>query len=333
MWFRHIFSTANRVRSGNALQPNNSCELRVTTQALNQLNRLRLNASRYLPGQGAGSRASIRRKPAVDFREHRMYVPGDDMRFVDWKASARQEHIFIKQGEYQKKINVYILLDCSASMGWGDPPKSSTAISLAASLGYSALSHGDRLMVVPLGVPTHNDNTRAKLPPPLGPISGKGQFPGLLNYLRAIPFQGTVQFSEAIHYFIGQIASGSGLVLFISDLLSVSPYGDNDLSDALKYLPMPTWNVFVFHVLHPEELRPTLHGEFEFLDIETGTTSNYDITSKALLIYQDRIQKWRERIEFDCIENNSLYTLIPSDMSLDTDIIPLLRELNVVIPA
>ena len=332
MWFQRIFSPAKAQKVHSGLPGEQVNGLQVSARALIQLNRLRLNTSRYLPGHGVGSRTSVRRKPAADFREHRMYVPGDDMRFVDWKASARQEHIFIKQGEYQKKVNVYVLLDCSASMGWGEPPKAATALSLAAALGYSALTHGDRLTVVPLVDRNQLNGTAVRSMAPLGPISGKGQFPGLLNYFRSLPFQGSIDLAEAIRHFSRRVAVGSGLVLLISDLLGNEPYSRAEIGSALEYLPMPTWNVVVLHLLHPAELKPTWRGEYEFFDIETGTTTNYDVTAKVLQAYQGRVQAWREKLEFECNENNALYSLIQSGCALDTEIIPILRDLNVVVP-
>jgi hypothetical protein len=333
MWFRRIFSTVKlppELGESTPVQSRN--ELKVSTRALSQLNRLRLNASRYLPGHGVGLRSSTRRKPASEFREHRMYVPGDDVRFVDWKASARQEHIFIKQGEYQKDINIYILLDCSASMGWGNPPKSACALSMAAALGYSALAHGDRLMIVPFFGEVRGMDETAKAAAHLGPINGKGQFPGLINYLNSLNFRGTLDISQAVRHFSRRIAVGSGIVLLISDLLSDDPYNESKIGAALEYLPMPTWNVRIFHLLHPEELTPTLHGEYEFLDIETGKTTNYDVNQKALYSYQDMMKTWLSKIEFDCINNDAFYTMIHSDWYLDTEIIPRLRDLNVITP-
>jgi uncharacterized protein (DUF58 family) len=331
MWFQNIFSTANRhTRLHKQNQGQIEKVLDIPVKVLSQLDHLRLNTSRYLPGQGVGMRSSLRRRPASEFREHRMYVPGDDIRYVDWKASARQEHIFIKQGEYQKKINVHILIDCSASMKWGNNQKSTAALSLAAVLGYSALSHGDRLTITPL-VEKSNHEEKSNLYLPLGPISGKGQFPGLLNYLRKLSFQGILNFSTLLKASSQRVLSTSGLVLLITDLLNNTPNFDVVISSFLKIFPSPSWNVIIFHLLHPNELIPTYQGEYEFFDIETNVTKNYDINPKALQTYQDKLQRWREEIKFECNDNNALYTLIQSNWSIGTEIIPLLRDLDILV--
>lgn len=332
MWFQHIFSAAkNKNKQKSVDQTQSDHDFQISARALSQLNHLRINASQYLPGQKVGFRSSIRRKPSVDFREHRKYVPGDDIRYIDWKASARQEHIFIKQGEYQKKINVFILLDCSASMAWGNTPKSSTALALTAALGYSALTNGDRLMIIPLMEKVKTGNIGGTDSLPLGPISGKGQFPGLLIYLHSLSFRGTLDLIASIKNFSQQIASDNGLVLLISDLLN--KYSDPEIGfkGILDYLPRPNWNVVVFHLLHPEEINPTLRGNYEFFDIETHEIANYDVNSKAIQIYRERMNIWREKIEFECNENNAFYTLIQANWSVDTEIIPLLHKLNVLV--
>ena len=116
----------------------------LSPKAIRQLDRLRLSGARELRGQAIGQRPSFRRQPAPDFREHRAYVPGDDIRYVDWRASARHEQFFVKQGEYPKEATVYLLVDCSASMNWGEPPKRQTQLQLTATLAYLALAHRDR---------------------------------------------------------------------------------------------------------------------------------------------------------------------------------------------
>ncbi len=320
MWFRNILRRGKSpaaARRADASAP--PVDLRLPPKVWRQLDRLQLSASRFLPGQRAGLRPSIRRKPAVEFRDHRKYVPGDDVRFVDWRASARHEHIFLKQGEQPKETMVSVLLDCSASMAWGSPPRHAAALALAAAFGYLALAHGDRLRVVPFGgVRTLNPLSA------LGPLGGKGQLPTLLNYLRDLPFGGQADFTETLRAFSRRTSHG-GLVLVISDLLDVGEIGP-----ALGFLPAPAWDVRVFHLLHPEELAPTVRGGFEMVDAESGQAVNYDVDAKALAEYQARLQSWRDALEMACVERHALYTLIHSDWSLGGEVLPHLRRMGVV---
>jgi uncharacterized protein (DUF58 family) len=147
----------------------------LSAHAIRQLNRLQINTNRHIVGHGVGQRSSSRRKPSWDFLSHRMYVPGDDIRFVDWKASGRTEHIYIKQGEQQKEATVYILFDCSASMNWGEPSKSNLALSLLTALSYVTLNNGDRLMILPFF---------ENISQPFGPVRGKGQLFSTYRYIQ-----------------------------------------------------------------------------------------------------------------------------------------------------
>lgn len=319
MWFRRILRLAETSFAFNKTPVDHSqveAALRLSAQAVRQLNRLQLRAGRYLPGTAAGLRPSLQRKLAYDFREHRKYVPGDDVRYVDWMASARQEHVFVKQGEHPKEATVYLLLDCSASLNWGQPPKYAAALSLAAALGYLALAQADRLVVYSLAQPAVR---------PFGPISGKGQVPALLNYLRSLPFQGQLRLERSLQE-ITRRARG-GLVLLISDLLDVP-----DFSSILNNFPSPTWDVNVFHLLHPQELEPGLRGDFRMIDVESGATANYDLDGRALQLYQQQLDAWRAGLEQACVENNAFYTLIPAGWSLEREIIPHLRSVQVVAP-
>lgn len=313
MWFRNIFrrTRSNAAPAGDAVGDNNRF---LPPQALHQLNRLQLTAGRYLRGRGAGQRPSLRHKPAHDFREHRLYVPGDDVRYVDWKASARHEHIFIRQGEQPRDITVTLLLDCSASMGWGNPPKARALRQLAAALGYTALSQGDRLLVDPLG-PTG--------PPRLGPVSGKGQVPVLLNFLRSLSFAGDLALEDAVRDLTRR--TRGGLVFLISDLLDMP-----DLDATLELLPSPTWDTVVLHLLHPEELQPVVRGNFQFVDAESGAVANYDVNNKALATYEEHLKQWLAELEGLCLEQNAYYTLLSSGWALAEEMIPHLRSLQVL---
>jgi uncharacterized protein (DUF58 family) len=319
MWFRAIFSPRNKAHPATA--SSGLANLVLSAPAIRQLDRLRLSAGRYLPGYAVGLRPSLRRKPAAEFQQHRMYVPGDDVRFVDWKASARAEHIFVKQGEQPKEATVYLLLDCSASMAWGSPPKSQAALQLALALAYLALSHGDRFMLVPF---------TSKIGQPLGPLSGKGQLPTMVNALRALKFSGKTDLLQTTREFNRRFAQSGGLTLIISDLLGSE--SAEHLAAALGYTPAPTWETVVLHLLHQEELTPSLHGDYEMEDAETGQLANYDIDMEALQSYQQRLQGWFKSLELVCNQSNTFYTQISSAWALDSQVIPHLRSVNIVRP-
>lgn len=319
MWFRNIFRPNNAQISNPANLQTQGENVNLPLSLYPQLDRLRLRASRHLRGGGAGARASAHRRPAAEFLEHRPYTPGDDVRFVDWKASARSEHIYLKQGEQPQETTVHLVLDTSASMAWGTPPKSHTALTLAAALGYLALAHEDRFQLIspsPRGRGAKGEGSRA--------FKGKAQFPSFLKTLRSQTFSGAPNLAESLSTYSRTNPRG-GVLLILSDLLDTP-----NLSAALAAFPRPTWEVTVFHLLHPHELHPPLNGEFELVDAETGQSTNYDLTPQALENYQKNLQIWRTGLELACIENKAFYTLIPTDWAVDKEVIPHLRKVRVL---
>jgi len=285
---------------------------------------LQLNTGPLSPTAAGGQRPSPNRKPAYEFREHRQYAPGDDVRYVDWKASARQEHVFVKQGEEQKGAAVYVLIDCSASMGWGEPAKSGAALALAHALGYQALAHNDRLVIVPVG--DFSEPGQAAIHP-LGPLWGKGQAPMLEGYLKALRFRGRVDLAATLGSLPQRNLSRGGLVFVLSDLL-----GTSDFSAALSRLPRPGWQVVFCHLLHRAELEPRLSGPLEMLDIETGSKKRYTVDAQALETYRQQLDAWREDLAKRCRDSRAIYCMLPTDASLESEVIPKLRRERVVVP-
>jgi hypothetical protein len=297
--------------------PERTDEVHLSSSAVRQLDRLRLSGSVWLKGEYIGQRPGQRRKPASDFMDHRMYVPGDDIRYVDWRASARHEHVFIRQGELPIDITVYLMIDCSASMLWGNVPKYYAQRGLAAALGYLALVNRDQLKVIPFGTGGN---------PPLGPISGKGQITNLLKYLNQLSFEGTAKLLPTVKQ-ISRRTSQKGLVFILSDLLDIET-----ISPVIEYFPAPFWMVNVLHLLHPEELDPPILGNVELVDSETSNSANYDVSISAIKRYLDRLIDWQARLDMECVANHAFYTVIPTDWSVHREMIAHLRSTNLLIP-
>jgi uncharacterized protein (DUF58 family) len=319
MWLQRIFRP--RPANGNNTQPRDvpemTDEVHLSSSAIRQLDRLQLSGSVWLKGEYIGQRPGQRRKPTSDFMNHRMYVPGDDIRYVDWRASARHEHVFIRQGELPIDITVYLMIDCSASMLWGNVPKYHAQRGLAAALGYLTLVNRDRLKVIPFGTGGNQS---------LGPISGKGQIANLLKYLNRLNFGGTAKLFPTVKQ-ISRKTSKKGLVFILSDLL------DNEtISPVLEYFPAPFWMVNVLHLLHPEELTPPLLGNVELVDCETSDSANYDVSRTALKRYRDRLIEWQAHLDMECVAHHAFYTVIPTNWSVQREMIAHLRSTNLVIP-
>src|SRR6187455_611073 len=104
-----------------------------------QLERLELVTRKVFRGRMKGERRSRRKGQSVEFADFRSYVPGDDLRFVDWNLYARLDKMFLKLFLEEEDLHFYALIDTSESMNFGEPSKLHFAKQLAASLGFVGL--------------------------------------------------------------------------------------------------------------------------------------------------------------------------------------------------
>src|SRR5271170_1437418 len=119
----------------------------LDAQVLSRLAGIPLFARRPMQGSVSGRHASPHRGSSVEFAEYRKYVPGDDLRRLDWRAYGRSDRFFIKEFEADTNLRCCVVLDTSGSMGFGskDVNKLEYGRRLAAALGHLALLQGDAI--------------------------------------------------------------------------------------------------------------------------------------------------------------------------------------------
>ena len=120
-------------------------------ELLAKLERLDLVTRKMFRGRTKGERRSPRKGQSVEFADFRGYVPGDDLRFVDWNTYARLERLFLKMFLEEEDLHFYALIDASSSMDFGAPTKLKFAAQLAAALGFVGLVRGDRVKIETVG--------------------------------------------------------------------------------------------------------------------------------------------------------------------------------------
>src|SRR5690242_9284069 len=128
----------------------------LTPQLLAQLERLELVSRKIFRGRMKGERRSKRKGQSVEFADFRNYVPGDDLRFIDWNTYARLDKLFLKLFLEEEDLHFYALIDASASMDFGTPSKLEYAKQLAAALSFIGLKRADRVKVETLGQSVSN---------------------------------------------------------------------------------------------------------------------------------------------------------------------------------
>jgi len=229
-------------------------------EQLARLGSIEFVARRVVEGFIAGLHRSPHRGFSVEFAEHRMYQPGDDLRYLDWRMFGRSDRYYVKQFEEETNLRAYLLVDVSASMAWTSapatlPPKHWYARQLAACVGLLLLRQGDAV-----GLVGFDDRTRAHLQP----RGGRRQWHELLRSLAGLGVAGGSDAGLALRDVAGRLRR-RGLVVLISDLLVDSAA----TRLALSYLRHRGHEVLVFHVLDPAERELPGLGEARFVDPET----------------------------------------------------------------
>ena len=126
----------------------------IDLRELEKLNMLKLSIKRSM-SQGEGLRRSSAKGRSAEFSGYREYIPGDDMRYVDWNAFARLDKLYIKEFMEEKERRVSIYLDTSRSMEFGEKLKSTLMSELTESLSYIASSGRDSVYITDLANPTY----------------------------------------------------------------------------------------------------------------------------------------------------------------------------------
>jgi uncharacterized protein (DUF58 family) len=295
---------------------------------LRKLERVSLIARHVRAGQTVGERRSTKRGTSVEFADYRDYVPGDDLRRVDWNIYARLERPFVKLFEEEEDLAVHLLLDGSGSMDWGGNGDRDTseqrdgenkwlyARQLAASLGYVALTSGDRLTVANLQSPVSNLQ--------FGPVRGRGHTLRLFEWLEGLQAVGTTDLNAGLR---AHAVSGgrAGLVLLISDLFSPAGY-----IEGLTALAARGHEVAVIHVLSPDEVEPPLGGDLRLLDVETGNHQEVTIDGGMRGLYSRRLEAWRAEIRATCRTRDVHYLPIETDIPFDRVVLYDLRRSGMV---
>jgi uncharacterized protein (DUF58 family) len=246
-------------------------DLPLDESFLRKLESLAIATRRLASGRERGERKSQQAGSGVAFSTHRAYAPGDDFRFLDWKAFARSERLYVKQYEEERDLSVHLLLDCSASMAHGDGAKFRYAKQLAAALGYIALVNLDRVAVQP-----YAGQPRARL----APQRGRGRALVLLRFLAALVAEGTTDLKRAAEAVCAREARG-GLAFVFSD--GFDPQGLLAGVDLLRYGRLEP---VVLIVSDPREAEPALHGELTLVDCETGSERTLRISERLLARYR-----------------------------------------------
>jgi uncharacterized protein (DUF58 family) len=258
-----------------------------------------------------------------EFTSYRKYAKGDPFRFIDWKAAARTDRLYIKQFEENTNTRCYLVVDGSASMNFGGAaacaegrlprgiPKWLYARSLAAALAYLLVHQGDAA-----GLAVFRDGPPEVIPPRGGTL----HLHTLLGALsRAVPERGTD--TEKGLAAIPERLARRGLVILLSDLLDQT----EKIITALKAFRLRRHEVIVFHILAPEEREFPYRENLEFVDSETGRALSAQ-GSYIAAAYRRALSIHLEGIQRFCRQNDIDFVPMTTDELLSTALVGFLSR-------
>ncbi len=228
----------------------------IDPDVLTRIDNLELIARNVVDGFISGLHRSPMLGMSVDFAEHRAYMPGDDVRRIDWRVFARTDRLYVKEFEADTNANLHLLLDVSRSMdfGSGAVTKLDYAKFLAASLAYLSLRQRDRI-----GLVTFDHDVIETIP------TSVRHFNRVLHALDVLEPGGHSEYTRPLEK-IAQNLRRRSLVVLISDL-----YDDPQrLLGAINQLRYRGNDLIVFHLLDPLELNLDLGDANSVEDLETG---------------------------------------------------------------
>jgi uncharacterized protein (DUF58 family) len=282
-----------------------SPEKYLRPEVIRQVARLDLRAKFIVEGFLAGLHASPYHGFSVEFSEHRKYVPGDDLKDLDWNVYAKTDKYYLKKFQAETNVTGYLAMDLSASMAYTyrqELTKFEYAICLAAALGYLMIHQQD-----PVGLVTFDTHIRASLPP----RSKRTQLGTILSVLSNLKPSGETDVAGALHQ-LASMVRGRSLVMVFSDLLTEP----GPVLEAVHHLRHRGHEVILFHILDEAEVHFPFDGLIEFTDVETPDRLTLD--AKGMRgDYLQAVAAFREAYRTECSRANVDYVAIDTSVSFD----------------
>lgn len=274
----------------------------LSPELLARLEKMELISRKIFRGRMKGERRSPRKGQSVEFADFRNYVPGDDLRFVDWNSYARLERLFLKLFLEEEDLHFYALIDASMSMDFGDPTKLHYAGQLAAALGFIGLIRGDRVKIETLGQPLGRGSSSFR---------GRQSVWRMLDHIEAIRPGETTSLTAGVKNFCLR-NSGKGIVVLISDLMDKSGY-----ESALRYLISQDMDTYVVHLLSAEEIEPELQGDLRLVDCEDGDAAEISVSGPLLRRYKETLAAFVDGARDFCTRRGMVYLLARNEVPVE----------------
>ena len=269
----------------------------INTTFLEQLTRFNLVVNKRVTSNLAGARRSIATGRGSTFKDYRIYAPGDDIRMIDWRVYARTDNLFIKVKEEERNLVVHIILDASASMGFGKPTnKFDYASMIGVGFAYLALRDNEKFQFS-----TFADSLEI-----FQPRRGMSHLAAMVQHLNSIKPKGYSKLRDTIMQYKKVIGSKSMLVIASDFLVNI-----DEIREAFYLLG--DHEIKIIQVLDRVEKELKLEGDMKLIDSETKGMLRTFVSPRLRMQYQQQLDEHCAKIEEACNKLNINYHLAITD--------------------
>ncbi len=282
---------------------------------MRKLDQLALVSRKIFAGKLRGERLTKRRGASVEFADHRNYVVGDDLRFLDWNVYARLDQLFLKLFLEEEDLHVSVLVDMSKSMDFGEPNKWLYARRVAAAIAYIGLSNFDRVSLYGYANGLQQE---------MAGIRGRRWMFKVIDFLATLEADGASNLSLACKQFAIRHPQ-PGIVLVLSDFFEKDGY-----AEGMRYLLGRNYDVYALHTLCPEEIEPTLVGDLRLTDIEDEDVAEVTISRALINRYKQNLQGYCGELKEYCTRRGISYLFTSTDVPFDQVVLSYFRQRGLI---
>lgn len=276
-----------------------------------KLDQLSLVSRKIFAGKMRGERLSKRKGESVEFADHRDYVVGDDLRFLDWNIYARLERLFIKLFLEEEDLHVNVLIDVSKSMDWGDPHKGLYTRRVAAALAYIGLVNFDRISLY-----AYSNGLQYEL----AGVRGRRLMFKVIDFLTRVEYDGPSDLPAAGRQFAMRHPQ-QGIVIVLSDFFEKAGY-----EDGLRFLLGRNYDLYTVQVLSPEEIAPALVGDLRLTDVEDDDVAEVTVSRALINRYKRNLQAYCAALREYCTRRGISYLFTSTEVPFDQVVLSYFRK-------
>jgi len=271
---------------------------------LDRLSHLSLVARTVVEGFQAGQHRSPHRGASVEFQQHREYVPGDELKRIDWKVFAKSDRLVVKEFVEETNLALHLLLDASESMGYGSQrwSKFDYARWCAAAMAHLTLAQRDTA-----GLVIFDESHRSKVPP----ANGARQRAAILSTLEEAEPTGPTRIGAVLQWLATRL-SRRGIVAIFSDFFDEP----EAILEGVRRLSFAGHEPILFQVLDPQELEFDFDRLTRFIGLEEAGIHKIDPKAireayrEEIRAHNQKLARQARALSVDCVQ-------VTTDQSLD----------------